>query len=96
MQDYQGHQFDTIISNHQEQEKILEALRNIFAFMYTYYSHLYSSLSSMIPDEGVSMFGYLIKKDTDGLIKFVLPTGDLGFGGSNKYLFKRIKSKKID
>ena len=99
MQYYHGNTFEAVISNSQEINKILKALCNIFAFIYTYYSELYLSLSNMIPVEGVSMLGYQIKKDTDGLIKFVSPTdpNHLTFrfeGGSNKYLFKKIKSKK--
>ena len=91
--------FDVAITrNPQEQIDLFTALCNIFAFMYTYYNDLYIYLRDIIPDDGLFMFGH-IKKDTDGLIKFAYPAKPHNFifrlhGGSNKYLFKRIKSKK--
>jgi len=98
-QKYYNSTFDqAITSNPQEQNELFKALCNIFAFMYTYYRDLYIYLRDIIPGDGLFMFGH-IKKDTDGLIKFAYPANPNDFifrlqGGSNKYLFKRIKSKK--
>ena len=88
---------EAITSNPQEVKELFKALCNIFAFMYTYYMDLYIYLRDIIGD-GLFMFGH-IKKDTDGLIKFAFTETPDNFifqsqGGSNKYLFKRIKSKK--
>ena len=85
------------------QVKFIEHLRNIFAFMFTFYRKLYVSIQSLIPNGSldISHFTYpnirLILKVENFLIKFDIATEreqKFIFGGSNKYLLKKIKSKK--
>jgi len=85
------------------QVKFIEHLRNIFAFMFTFYRKLYVSIQSLIPNGSldISHFTYpnirLILKVENFLIKFDIATQHeqkFIFGGSNKYLLKKIKSKK--
>jgi hypothetical protein len=105
---YTGELLDYLRSNIAYQVEFIRHLRNIFAFMFTYYPRYYLELQTLIPDgpdgqKALNFYGFtehisLVLKVENTFIKFDTTTlqgeKQLFFGGSNKYLLKKIKSKK--
>jgi hypothetical protein len=86
-------------------KEILSIIRNILAYIYTwqqkiyeaYRISMYATLLALIPTEGVNILGCLMRDRGDGIIEYLrsdIEQPTPYFGGSNKYLLKKIKSKK--
>jgi hypothetical protein len=97
---------EAILANSEQQEKFLKDLKNILAFIFTFDKELYDMLIIKIQQDsiqgtiqgkltqGIPFLGNVILVD-NSLIKFAIDNGTKpSFGGSNKYLLKKIKSKK--
>jgi hypothetical protein len=88
-----GHTDDELVMR---SKQILSIIRNILAYIYTYYREIYTALLALIPPQtGVNILGCLMRNRGDGIIVYLRnDNGAPYFGGSNKYLLKKIKSKK--
>lgn len=95
---------EEILADSTQLKIFLEDLKNILAFIFTFDNELYNMLMIKvqqesipiegIPIEGIPFAGTIILV-RDSLIQFAIDNGTrLIFGGSNKYLLKKIKSKK--
>jgi hypothetical protein len=83
-------------------KQILSIIRNILAYIFTrqqkideaYGIPMYAILRALIPTEGVNILGCLIGVHNGIIVYLRSDTQQPYFGGSNKYLLKKIKSKK--
>jgi hypothetical protein len=75
-------------------KEIISMIRNILAYIYTNNPHIYTALLALIPTEGVNILGCLIGVNNGIIVYLRNDTQQPYFGGSNKYLLKKIKSKK--